>query len=341
MQDLISMLVEHPPFRDLEARLRGGRSLLRGGTLGLLRGLPRRQHWPRAPGARSSACSRRSSRPKRSSRTSAFFSPELPLLFPAWETVEEDELPDAEIRSQRLAVLKYLASRRDRSASRTACRLIVAPVQALLQQTPSPSVLGENTLALRPGLVRAAGGSRRAGWRSGAFRTSARRKCRAKSAAGAAFSTSFPTPPQAPVRVEFFGNEIESIRTYDPATQASTTEIPEASITAVPEHHGEEASPASPCVRFVAPRPPARRHLGVAEGAGGDFRARRRLREPSGAGRGALGGGFAPRPGLALPDAARRRRCREFSAASRRLSTCIRSSASATNSRPRSRNSST
>ena len=106
MQDLISMLVEHPPFRELEARLRSGRSCFAEGLWG------------------SSAACVATALASRAGRTSlcvlsqieeaealaedvALFAPELPLLFPAWETIEADELPDAEIRSQRLAVLMH------------------------------------------------------------------------------------------------------------------------------------------------------------------------------------------------------------------------------------------
>jgi len=244
MQDLISMLVEHPPFQDLEARLRSGRSCFAEGL------------WGSSAACLAMALASRAGRtilcvlPQIEQAEAlvedvGLFSRELPLLFPAWETVEADELPDAEIRSQRLAVLKYLASRRDRSAPPAACRLIVAPVQAVLLQTPSPSVLGENTRALRPGLVLPPEELLR--WLAErGFQNVRQAEVPGEVCRRGGILDIFPYTAAAPVRVEFFGNEIESIRTYDPATQASTAEIPETSVTAVPEHHGQEASPGSP-----------------------------------------------------------------------------------------------
>jgi transcription-repair coupling factor (superfamily II helicase) len=241
MQDLISMLIEHPPFQNLEARLRSGQSCF---TEGL---------WGSSAACLATALASRAARtvlcvlPQIEQAEAlvedvTLFSPELPLLFPAWETVEADELPDAEIRSERLAVLKYLASRRDRSAPRTACRLIVAPVQAVLLQTPSPSVLGENMRALRPGLVLSPEELLR--WLAErGFQHVRQAEVPGEVCRRGGILDIFPYTAAGPVRVEFFGNEIESLRSYDPATQASTVEIPEVSITAVPEHHGQETLP--------------------------------------------------------------------------------------------------
>ena len=117
-------------------------------------------------------------------------------------------------------------------------------MQAVLQQTPSPSALGENTLVLRRGLVLPPEELLR--WLAErGFQNVRQAEVPGEVCRRGGILDIFPYTASAPVRVEFFGNEIESVRTYDPATQASTAEIPEASITAVPEHHGEEASPAS------------------------------------------------------------------------------------------------
>jgi len=244
MQDVIAMLVEHPPFQELEARLRSGRGCYAEGL------------WGSSAACLATALASRAGRtilcvlPQIEQAEAlvedvGLFSSELPLLFPAWETVEADELPDAEIRSQRLSVLKYLASRRDRSAAPAASRLIVAPVQAVLLQTPSPSVLGENTRALRPGLVLPPEELLR--WLAErGFQNVRQAEVPGEVCRRGGILDIFPYTAAAPLRVEFFGNEIESIRTYDPATQASTTEIPEASVTAVPERQDEEASAAAP-----------------------------------------------------------------------------------------------
>lgn len=163
-----------------------------------------------------------------------FFSPGLALPFPAWERMSEDESPDAEIQSQRLSVLKYLAQLRQGAQGG---HVIVAPVQALLQSVPSPKVLTENSLLLRKGLEM--GPDRIAEWlASRDFQPVRQAEVPGEFSRRGGILDVFPLAAADPVRIEFFGDEIESIRVYDAATQISKNELPEISLAALPVSDG-------------------------------------------------------------------------------------------------------
>jgi transcription-repair coupling factor (superfamily II helicase) len=75
----------------------------------------------------------------------------------------------------------------------------------------------------------------------------------------------YPPGDQEPIRVEFIGDTVESLRRYDPATQRSTAAIDQAHIVPIRERLGQPDAPADPAVRleasvfdyFVARRPVA------------------------------------------------------------------------------------
>lgn len=140
------------------------------------------------------------------------------LPFPAWETLpHEDILPDEQTIADRLAVLSSLIPHPSSFA-------VVASVQALLQRTFSPAAFRRERLALavtetmeletlvnrllafgyhgqvqvgEPGDMAVRGG----------------------------LVDFYPLDRDAPVRVEFDGDRIESIRTFDPVTQQSREKL--------------------------------------------------------------------------------------------------------------------
>ena len=159
------------------------------------------------------------------------FASEPPLYFPAWETLENDEIPDADILSLRLGVLKWLFAA-ERGAA-TENRVIVAPVQAVLQPVPPPRVLAQNTLPLNTGvclppeeiiqwLTERGFQHVRCVEVPGEF-------CRR-----GGILDIFPYGAEEPVRIEFFGDDVESLRSFDPGTQSSTSEIKQTEIAAIP-----------------------------------------------------------------------------------------------------------
>jgi len=147
----------------------------------------------------------------------ATFSGSGVAIFPAFETLPDDELPvSTETAGRRLAVLKALRE--------GAVPAVAATLAAVRQPVPPPRSLEERTLVLSPG--KELGPEGLAEWlveagyahddpvvEPGTF---ARR--------GGLLDV-YPIDAELPVRVDFFGDEIDSLKTFLPQTQRSTREI--------------------------------------------------------------------------------------------------------------------
>jgi len=150
----------------------------------------------------------------------AFTAPEVEtLVFPAWDCLPYDRVsPTSDVMARRLSVLARLAERP------TGPLLVVATVNALLQYLPPPEAIAGAKVALRRGekidrgelLDRLEGlGYRRCGTVVEAGEYAVR----------GSLVDIFPTGGGEPVRLDFFGAEIEAIRTFDPLTQRSLAKI--------------------------------------------------------------------------------------------------------------------
>jgi len=197
------------------------------------------------------------------------FADEPPDLFPAWETPPDEEAFPSLAQSQRLALVRRLAGlhagrgeevereRVERGGSEEEItpasapstlhpppstlhsppsplppRLIVAPVQALLQSVPDAASLSRATLEVRVGerhrietiavwLIER--GLRRVAMVEGPGEFSIRGGILDVHALAAA----------KPYRIEFFGDEIESIRTFDIESQRSDARVDACEIVAL------------------------------------------------------------------------------------------------------------
>ena len=141
-----------------------------------------------------------------------------PLFFPAWETLpHEGNLPHADIISERLETLVGLT---EKSA------LVVTSVAALMQRTFAPDFLREHTRTLKRGdhsdpvdLVE---------WlEEQGYEPEAQVTQKGEIALRGGILDVFPLTSPWPVRLEFFGDELESLRNFDPLTQISREEITE------------------------------------------------------------------------------------------------------------------
>jgi len=160
------------------------------------------------------------------------FAPGLAMLFPARETLIEERLPDAEILSRRLAVLKALRSRRESPTAAGRGMTIVAPVQAVLQTVPSVDTMSQNVLMLREGTNRSP--ETVAAWlEERGFQRVRQVEVPGEYSRRGGILDVFPYVTELPCRVEFLGNEIASVREFDPATQVSTKPVEEFSLTAL------------------------------------------------------------------------------------------------------------
>ncbi|MSU56578.1 MAG: transcription-repair coupling factor [Pedosphaera sp.] len=153
-----------------------------------------------------------------------------PLFYPAWEVFpHENKLPHTDVISDRLQTLVALA---ENSALRTPhSALVVTSVTALLQKTFPPAELKQHTRVLNRGdradpldLVE---------WlEAQGYEPEAQVTQRGEIALRGGIVDIFPPTSPWPVRLEFFGNELESLREFDPLTQISRGEI--ANVTLPP-----------------------------------------------------------------------------------------------------------
>lgn len=146
-----------------------------------------------------------------------------PLFFPAWEILpHEAKLPHADVISERLETLVGLS---ENSALRGGpAPLVVANVTALLQRTFPVGTIRERTRTLNRGdridpldLVE---------WlEEQGYEPEAEVTQKGEMALRGGILDVYPMTSPWPVRLEFFGDELESLRHFDPMTQISREQI--------------------------------------------------------------------------------------------------------------------
>jgi transcription-repair coupling factor (superfamily II helicase) len=156
----------------------------------------------------------------------AAFSGAKPDVLPAWDRLRLEAGPGDEVFARRLRILKRLSGP-------LPPRFVVTAFQALLQPVPKPTVLAETTRRLSVGdsvvveeLV---------AWLvdKGMSRVEVVEVAGEFSLRGGILDV-FPPDASEPVRIEFFGDDIESIRPFDPETQRSLDRWESVTLTSVP-----------------------------------------------------------------------------------------------------------
>ena len=144
-------------------------------------------------------------------------------FYPAWEIFpHEGKLPHADVISDRLQTLIALA---DKSALRAPhSALVVAGVTALLQKTFAPDDLKSRTRVLQRG-DQAAPLDLIEWLESQGYEPEAQVTQKGEIALRGGIVDVFPPTSPWPVRLDFFGDELESLREFDPLTQISRGEI--------------------------------------------------------------------------------------------------------------------
>jgi len=159
---------------------------------------------------------------------SANFHPVSNLWFyPAWETLPQDgKLPHADVISDRLETLVALSAGGDTDA---APPLVVASVVSLMQKTYAPGSLQRRACHLKRGgrfvpldLIEFL--------EEQGYEPEAQVSQKGELALRGGIVDVFPPTSPWPVRLEFFGDELESLRQFDPVTQVSRAEIQEITI---------------------------------------------------------------------------------------------------------------
>ena len=172
--------------------------------------------------------------------------------------------PAAVVTLEARTALAYERSElvRDETAARVATlaawrggrpRILVAGVQALVQRTLPPDALPDDPLVLRPGTRVAQERLVRRLVESG-YEAVPEVAGRGEFARRGGIVDCFPPGQPLPVRIEWFGDEVESLRAFDPADQRGVGPVAEAAIL--------------PASEFLLPPDPAARRAFIGERLG-------------------------------------------------------------------------
>jgi len=150
------------------------------------------------------------------------------LRYPAWESLPHEEiLPEEQTIASRLSTLHALTTR-------TGPLTIVASVQALLQRTFAPDAFRRQRLALAVGQSVELLALRDQLLALG-YHPQVQVGEPGDMAVRGGLLDFYPLDSDAPIRVEFFGDRIESIRAFDPVTQQSQRTLPSVEFAAAGE----------------------------------------------------------------------------------------------------------
>lgn len=171
-----------------------------------------------------------------------FFAPDLEvLIFPAWDCLPYDRMsPTPGIVAQRMYALSRLAALREKGASSSSPLLLLTTAAASLQRVPPRQVIDEGRLNLKPGQSIDIADLERYFLRHGYTRVSTVAERGEFAVRGGLLDVFSPTHDE-PMRLDFFGDSLESIRSFDPETQRSLSQIKSLDFTAASEIRLDDA----------------------------------------------------------------------------------------------------
>jgi transcription-repair coupling factor (superfamily II helicase) len=170
---------------------------------------------------------------------------EAVLLYPDPDTLPYERTPAGDLSGwQRMAILARLSGLDVNARDADAPHVVVSSVRAALHQTLALRDLAANSRVLRRGQRVAMNGLRQQWLRLGYEPATLVEQPGQMSHRGGIVDI-FPVTSREPVRLEFFGDEIDSLRRFDPATQRSTAPTDAVTITppaeVLPEFAGRVA----------------------------------------------------------------------------------------------------
>jgi transcription-repair coupling factor (superfamily II helicase) len=155
-------------------------------------------------------------------RALAFFAPDTEVLeFPAWDCLPYDRVsPHAAVVAQRMNTLARLA----RVKGRDRPSVLLTTVNAILQRVPAREMVARQSLVAAPGNLLPMSGITQWLELNGFNRAATVREAGDYAVRGGILDL-FAPGMDDPVRLDFFGDTLETIRTFDPETQRSITEL--------------------------------------------------------------------------------------------------------------------
>ncbi len=148
--------------------------------------------------------------------------------FPAWEAFPLGKTPvDTDILGRRLAVLRKLTV-----PNPTGAAIITVPIQAMLQPVLSPQALSDNCLVIRRGDQ--PGPEKIAQWLTDhGFESASAVETPGQFSRRGGILDVFGLGERTALRIEFYGDEVESIRTIDAETQRSEGDVDACRVVAL------------------------------------------------------------------------------------------------------------
>jgi transcription-repair coupling factor (superfamily II helicase) len=152
--------------------------------------------------------------------TARWFAPELQVIeLPAWDCLPYDRAsPALSVSARRLSALHQL------QAGKRGSQLLVTTVNALLQRVLTPFRIRESVRELKPGIEIGHQSLSALLQRQGYSRTDTVVDSGEFAVRGSIFDI-FPSGLEQGLRLDFFGDELESLRLFDPSTQRTTEVI--------------------------------------------------------------------------------------------------------------------
>ena len=152
------------------------------------------------------------------------------IAFPAWDCLPYDRIgPSAAVAARRMATLSRLVAGFDDKP-----RLLVTTVPALLQRLPPQAVVLSAGYSARSGNTVEIADLERYFAVNGYARASTVSEQGEFAIRGGVIDV-FPPTADEPVRLDLFGDTLESIRSFDPETQRSTRQLKDVSLLPVSE----------------------------------------------------------------------------------------------------------
>lgn len=154
----------------------------------------------------------------------AYFGSTKVIDYPAWETLpNENVAPSPDIVGERYEALRQI------SDSKEPC-IILSSLQASLQKLISPTRFFALNMTLKPGMELSFAGFQEKLVSMGFYKTAVAAD-KGEFAVRGGIIDLYPVSSPDPFRLEFFGDTLESIRTYDPIGQRSVAPVASVSLT--------------------------------------------------------------------------------------------------------------
>ncbi|MDE2167171.1 MAG: transcription-repair coupling factor [Alphaproteobacteria bacterium] len=159
-----------------------------------------------------------------------FFWPELEVRsFPAWDCLPYDRVsPNPEIVSRRIATLAEL------TRGATGPRIVLTTVNAAIQRVPPRRLFAERMLVLERGMDLPLDRLKTFLERNGYNRAETVREAGEYAVRGGLIDL-YPSGAPAPLRLDFFGDRLEAIRSFDPLSQRSAGAVERADLKPMSE----------------------------------------------------------------------------------------------------------